>query len=212
MAETVTAAAPSRGRPNDPGLQARFIDSALELLAERGYRALTTAAIAKRAGASTASLYRRWSSKQELVTDIARTLTLDALGDIDTGTLEGDLRELISRKRALMTRVGTPLLVLLAEATSDDELREILRPEVIDATSRHLAGVLDRASARGEVSPPTPTVLHTLSRVLVGSELVAVALPAGPNATTEGLDIEVTMILRVLTANGVTAAEGGDRG
>ena len=191
-----------RGRPTDPGLQSRFIEAALELLEEEGYRALTTAAIAKRAGASTASLYRRWPTKQALVIDIARTLTVDALGDIDKGTIEGDLREFLVRKRELIARVGTPLIILLAESTSDEELRAILRPEVVDATTHHLGALLDRAAVRGALPAPSPETVRALSLFIVGSELVSQSLPAASVVDEDGIDVdaEVAMILRVVDA------------
>ena len=44
-----------------------------ELLVERGYAALTTDAVAVRAGASKATIYRRWPNKAQLV-----RATLDA--------------------------------------------------------------------------------------------------------------------------------------
>lgn len=190
----------NRGRPSDPGLQSRFIEAALDLLEEQGYRALTTAAIAERAGASTASLYRRWPNKQALVSDIARTLTLDALGDIDTGSLEGDLREFIGRKRELIGRVGTPLLVLLAEATYDDELRNILRPAVVDTTTQHLSTMLERAAARDVSALPTLETVRSVSLLVIGGELMSHALPPGSGSGQDDLAIgaEVEMMIRVL--------------
>lgn len=216
MAEEISHDSAGRGRPSDPGLQGRFIDAALELLTEQGYRALTMSAVARRTGASTASLYRRWSSKQALVTDIARTLTLEALGTIDTGTLEGDLREFVGRKRQLISRVGTPLLALLAEASHDTELRDIMRSEVLDATARHLGELLDRAAARGELTPPARDVVRALAMVATGSELLSHALSA-PEQDSPGVEVEVevevevAMILRLLDTPMSAIAGRGDR-
>lgn len=192
----------SRGRPTDPRLQERFVRAALDLLATRSYHAVTTAAIAARAGASTASLYRRWPTKQALVADIARTLSLDALGSIDTGSLTGDLREFVGRKRQLLEHVGTVLLSLLAEAGQDDELRGILRHEVVDATILHLGTVLDRAVARGEIPAPPAGVVRVLGTGLVGGELLLRALPPGPSPAPDGsaTEAEVAMLARALGA------------
>lgn len=211
MAETIPHHRGAHGRPSDPGLQGRFIQAALDLLSEHGYRALTTAAIAERAGASTASLYRRWSSKQALVSDVARTLTLQALAGVDTGSLEGDLREFIYRKRALIARVGAPLLALLAEAAHDAELRETMRAEVIDATTQHLNDLIGRGAARGELAPPPPEVVGALAVVLIGSELVSRALATpGRDSLDIGADAEISVILRLLEAP-ADAVPGGER-
>jgi AcrR family transcriptional regulator len=56
-----------RGRPRDEAIDERGLAAALELLAEEGYAATTMTAVARRAGVGTPALYRRWSSRTELV-------------------------------------------------------------------------------------------------------------------------------------------------
>src|SRR4051794_29128870 len=99
-----------RGRRNDPRLDRTLIDAAIEVLNESGYAAFTTTAVARRAGASTASLYRRWPSKQALAGAVARHIALDELSDIDTGSLDGDLRELLLRKQRILDAAAGPAL------------------------------------------------------------------------------------------------------
>jgi AcrR family transcriptional regulator len=55
------------GRPRDPRVDAAIAAATLELLVEDGYQATTIQAIARRAGVSAPSVYRRWSSKAELI-------------------------------------------------------------------------------------------------------------------------------------------------
>jgi AcrR family transcriptional regulator len=60
--------APARvGRPRDPRVDTAIHQATLELLVEDGYQATTIQAIARRAGVSAPSVYRRWSSKAELI-------------------------------------------------------------------------------------------------------------------------------------------------
>jgi AcrR family transcriptional regulator len=60
--------APARvGRPRDPRVDAAIHAATLELLVEDGYQATTIQAIARRAEVSAPSVYRRWSSKAELI-------------------------------------------------------------------------------------------------------------------------------------------------
>jgi AcrR family transcriptional regulator len=62
------AAGPARvGRPRDPRVDAAIRTATLELLVEDGYQATTIQAIARRAQVSAPSVYRRWSSKAELI-------------------------------------------------------------------------------------------------------------------------------------------------
>ena len=72
MPESVAASepydeTPRVGRPRDPKVDAAIHRATLELLIEEGYQATTIQAIARRAGVSAPSVYRRWSSKAELI-------------------------------------------------------------------------------------------------------------------------------------------------
>jgi AcrR family transcriptional regulator len=57
------------GRPRDPGRDAAILAATLDLLGEVGYESVTVRAIAQRAGAGLATLYRRWPTKEDLVID-----------------------------------------------------------------------------------------------------------------------------------------------
>ncbi len=80
----------ARGRPRDPDLQARVFDAAIALYAETGWPGFHFDAIARAAGVGKAALYRRWSSRGDLLRE-----TLEArwyeVAAIDTGSLRGDL-------------------------------------------------------------------------------------------------------------------------
>jgi AcrR family transcriptional regulator len=67
VAADARAGVPRVGRPRDPHVDAAIRTATLELLVEEGYQATTIQAIARRAGVSAPSIYRRWSSKAELV-------------------------------------------------------------------------------------------------------------------------------------------------
>ena len=62
----------------------------MQLLCDRGYGGLTMAAVIERAGVSSATLYRRWPTKHELVAAAIDSLAPEPI-DIDTGSLEGDI-------------------------------------------------------------------------------------------------------------------------
>ena len=66
-AEQPVDEAPRVGRPRDPRVDDAIRQATLELLVEDGYQATTIQAIARRAGVSAPSVYRRWSSKAELI-------------------------------------------------------------------------------------------------------------------------------------------------
>lgn len=166
MLGPMTRADAAQGRPKDPRVDAALINAAIEVLTESGWASFTTTAVARRAGASTASLYRRWPSKQALAGAVARHITQAELTGIDTGTLEGDLRELLARKRRILeAATGPALLSLMAQAAHDPELRQILRDDVYLAVRGELGAVVERAGAAGGAQ------IDVLTLVLIGTAL-----------------------------------------
>lgn len=55
------------GRPRSEQAEQAIIDAALELFAERGVDGVCVEAVAARAGVGKATIYRRWSSKEDLL-------------------------------------------------------------------------------------------------------------------------------------------------
>ncbi|MFN0064272.1 MAG: TetR/AcrR family transcriptional regulator [Myxococcaceae bacterium] len=87
-------AAPRLGRKRDPTRDAAILDAALNVLAEVGYSGMTMDMVADHAKAGKATLYRRWPSKAELVTEAVMRLKSKAVNLLrlpDTGSLRGDL-------------------------------------------------------------------------------------------------------------------------
>ncbi len=63
--------APGAGRQRDPRIDSAILSATAELLVQIGYSNLSLAAVAERAGTTKSALYRRWSSKAELVHEAA---------------------------------------------------------------------------------------------------------------------------------------------
>src|SRR3954466_4265565 len=58
---------PRVGRPRDPRVDDAVRAATLALLVEEGYQATSIQAIARRAGVSAPTIYRRWANKAELI-------------------------------------------------------------------------------------------------------------------------------------------------
>ena len=84
------------GRPRDKRIDSAVLRSTVELLAETGYADLSVDAIARQAGTSKPAIYRRWPSKAHLVHEAVFPIS-DATALPDTGSLAGDVREMVSR-------------------------------------------------------------------------------------------------------------------
>src|SRR3954470_22028186 len=70
--------------------EVEILDAAIEVLADVGYDRLTMDAVAQRAKASKATLYRRWTSKAKLVVEaLAQQKNTPEIPD--TGDLRSDL-------------------------------------------------------------------------------------------------------------------------
>ena len=141
-------------RPRAEQREAALLDAAIELLRDVGYERMTIDAIASTARASKATIYRRFSGKAELVVEaIRRHEPLTLRGPIDTGTLRGDLREVVSRITALCTgRDGGLLVGVLFAARTDPQLMRVVRRLWADQRTAAVT-VLERARARGELPP-----------------------------------------------------------
>ena len=141
-----------RGRPLDRSRDPAILAAALEVLSEVGYDRLTMDMVAARARAGKAALYRRWSSKAELVVD-ALALHHSALLEPDTGSLLGDLEALLEQGQpAQDDYLGTSIVAGLATACGRDPgLARALNDRFLETGHRVLRLVLERAVARGEV-------------------------------------------------------------
>lgn len=60
---------PGRGRPRDKGADAAILAAAIELFAEHGVEGASIEQVARRAGVTRATVYRRWTTKEELFAD-----------------------------------------------------------------------------------------------------------------------------------------------
>ena len=82
------------GRKRDHTRDPEILEAAIDVLAETGFDGMTIDMVAARAKAGKATIYRRWTSKADLVLDAVACMKageLDAEHLPDTGTLRGDL-------------------------------------------------------------------------------------------------------------------------
>lgn len=150
----MTGTAAGRGRPRDATRDRALLEATLAVLTESGYSALTTAAVAARAGASTATLYRRWPSKETLVVAAAAAYAKELEAQPDTGTLEGDLRTLLRDKAASLTgKEGGVLRTLIGEAAFNTALAEALTNTFVLPMRQRMEEAVRRAVHRSEIPP-----------------------------------------------------------
>ncbi|MCW2922681.1 MAG: TetR/AcrR family transcriptional regulator [Thermoleophilia bacterium] len=140
-----------RGRPRDPERDAAILQATLELLVRDGYDRLTMDHVAAHAGAGKATIYRRWSSKAELVMDALSTIK-PALPAIDTGSLDGDLDALIAASCGQRSTFGSQVMGGIASSFSrDPELLAAFQQRFTQPRIARIAQFLELARDRGEL-------------------------------------------------------------
>ncbi len=160
-AETGTA---YPGRPRDPSRADAIREAVLDLLVEQGYEHVTIEAVAARAGAGKATVYRRWGSKAELVLDAVADLH-GTIAPPDTGSLAGDFAQLcVGLTGKLESRTVAVMQGLASAITHDRALAAAFVKHFVAPKRAALAKVFARAQARGEM--PTGKDIDLLTSVI----------------------------------------------
>jgi len=163
---TATAGSDPGTRPRVEGeREQEILDATLAVLAETGYDRLTMDAVATRARASKATLYRRWAAKAELV--IEALLSQKGAPQVaDTGTLRGDLLATFCATGGLTDAHQTAVLGSVITAIGrDPQFAAAFRRDFIGPKAEAVTLIFRRAQHRGEIHPD------------VDADLLAAALP-----------------------------------
>ncbi|HEX5541275.1 MAG TPA: TetR/AcrR family transcriptional regulator [Micromonospora sp.] len=124
-------------------------------LAAVGYGRLSIEAVARRAGVGKTTVYRRWSSKLELVLEMVSEVASQRLPLPDTGSLQSDLEMVLAVvAQALQHRLASQIIPdLLAEAARNPQIAESLQ-QAMQHNQRVVGELLvSRAVERGELPP-----------------------------------------------------------
>ena len=149
--------APGAGRPRDRRIDSAILSATAQLLVEIGYSNLSVAAVAERAGTTKSALYRRWSSKAELVHEAAFPTAPTAL-DSPAGDIAADVRMMIEATRDVFTTpvVRAALPGLVADVMADPQLNARVLARFTDlfiAVRVRLRDAVDRGEAHPGVDP-----------------------------------------------------------
>jgi AcrR family transcriptional regulator len=165
------------GRPRNAAMDEAIRQVTMELLRERGYGRLHLSDVIRRAGVSSASVYRRWPSKRPLVLELGRRALAGAPTPLASSTRQCllDLLTAWSRPEALVF-LRSALPALIAEAAHDEELAAALR-QLLAGPRDQVRAILARADPPVEVDPGL--VLDVLLGGLLGAQASGAAEAAG---------------------------------
>jgi AcrR family transcriptional regulator len=131
----------------------RILAAAVDLLAERGWEGLSIEALAARARVGKATIYRRWSGKEEVVI-AALERFVSEFRHSDGGSLRDDLLVLLGDAAAQYQSPDGRLLAALASAMEQSEdLAAAVRLNFLEPRRENVKTILIRARERGELDP-----------------------------------------------------------
>jgi AcrR family transcriptional regulator len=200
---TSDVARPSRGgRPRDPSRDGVIRAAILHLLAQVGYGALTMDAVASEAGVGKATIYRRWRTKQDLVVDTISDLNRDVATPPDTGSLEGDLRQMLRSMVSVITGpTGAATLSLLSTVPHQPALADAFRNGPLAVWRESFDQIWQRAEQRGEIPPGVSTsVLGETTSALLVQRWLLTGRPVDDEFADQVLDSVVLPLIREATA------------
>ena len=142
------------GRPRDPACDAAIHQATLDVFAGEGYAGVNIDRIAARAGVGKATIYRRYSSKAELVVEAVRCGAHVDDWLPDTGNLRADLASMMQPLIDRLRGDDAQLLTTFAlERLRNPELNEQFDRLVIGKKREHLRHLVTSAIARGDLRP-----------------------------------------------------------
>jgi AcrR family transcriptional regulator len=182
-----------RARPPGRGkkVRAAVLAATLAELADTGYAALTIENIARRAGVHKTTVYRRWTNRESLVSDVLGEQIAIDFPIPDTGSVEDDLRQLAQSFVAWVTSATGRMIftAVYSDATRIPGISDVRR-ELFEYGPRRTAVVIERAVERGEL--PAGTDPAAVLRALIAPiyfRLTVTGEPVNPAAADQAAQI-----------------------
>ena len=144
--------------------------AALEVFADKGFAAAKLDEIARRAGVSKGTLYLYFEDKEDLFRAVVRDTiapnieAIRAVADTTELPFADLVRMVLSRfaERTAKAPIGQVAKIVVGESRNFPELAKVWHDEIASKAIGLIAGVIEKAQARGEVRDGDPR-LHALS-------------------------------------------------
>lgn len=154
------------GRPRDPAIDDAILDATRSLLREVGYQQLSFETVARRAGVTRPTIYRRWPSKMHLVHEAvfpsSRLITAPVSDDVGA-----ELGQLVRKMVASYARpeAQAALPGLIADLHDDRAARASVVEPLESRARQRFADVIERAKINGTLAPSVDsnTLLDTVT-------------------------------------------------
>jgi AcrR family transcriptional regulator len=149
-----------RGRPLDGQRDQLIHNMTLKLMGEIGYDALSIESVAKQAGVSKATIYRRYPNKMEMVLgSLEHNLSDPPMPNTGNGLNDLQLMAKLIVTYALNDRARCMFGCMMVARSRHPELAEAMRKRVVGPRRARGKEVIDRTISRGELPQDTPVEL-----------------------------------------------------
>jgi AcrR family transcriptional regulator len=168
------------GRPRDARADRAILEATLELIAELGVYEFRTEDVAARAGVGKGAIYRRYDSKDALVTAAIAALVGGEIAVPDTGSTREDLLVLMREAVDLYSGslAGRLMPNLIGAMARKRDLAKAVREGFLAGRRAALREVLRRGMERGDLSPNAD--LELVLDVLGGPLFYRLLVTGGP--------------------------------
>ena len=177
-----------RGRPRDPATADAILRAGLDLFVERGIDGASIEQIAKRAGVGKLTVYRRWSTKEQLIAQAIETLVAN-----EVQWPSDEMIERVSPHRLVEAALpnaahaaATPefralVARILGSAVSHPSLMATYWKHYVQPRRMLAARLLQRARQEGAVAADAD--LDALIDMMAGAVMYRVLQPDPPDVT-----------------------------
>lgn len=175
-----------RGRPRDPDADKAILRAGLELFVERGFEGTSMEQIAKRAGVGKLTVYRRFATKEELLSTAVEMMVKEpgwpSNEEIRTASPVELLERILPTSAEMAASAGFRALVarILGSSVSNPSLMATYWKHYLEPRRAATRGLLENAKRDGMI--PAEVDSEVLMDMMAGAVLYRVLQPNPPDA------------------------------
>ena len=145
-----------RGRPRSEQARHEILETAYKLLRDKGFNLVGSHEIAQAAGVSSATLYRWWKSKEEILFDACFEHMRGILAVPETGSGLTRLRRYVLRaSEFLVSEEGAVMARVLTGIHEDKQLHQMFLKRYVNQRRQIQRAIIEDSIALGELQPTT---------------------------------------------------------
>ena len=160
-----------RGRPRSEDIDLVIVESVLDIIAEDGIFKVTMEGVARRAGVSKASLYRRFPTKSDMAQAAVEHMRQESPAIPSQGSAYERLLSLMEGTRTAIqgSRYGRIMLAVISTSHEHPELAQLVYNRVLQPRRMRVREILEQGIEAGEF--PSTLNIDVAMPTLIGPML-----------------------------------------